>query len=160
MKKQILMLSAVAMIMVASCSKSKDEPKEETVNCQLTEKNYSNLKIIYTYHSDGKLASVKEGDYQETYTYTANTMVWKFIDGGTATTTYTLDAQGLVKSSSEVRSNSTFSYNSDGYLTEVNSSGSLSGKVIYTWISGNLTKVEKTTVYGTTTINIEYNTEN
>ncbi len=156
------MLSAVAMVIVASCSKSKEEPKEETVSCQLTEKTSTNGKITYTYHSDGKLASAKEGAYQETYTYTSTSITWKFIEpsGSTATTTYTLDAQGLVKASSDGTVNNTFTYDGSGYLTEVKSDASWVGTIKYTWANGNLTKIEQTRNGSTSTTSFEYGSEN
>jgi YD repeat-containing protein len=155
-----LMLLAVALI-AASCSKSKDEPKDEILTCQLSEKASGNLKTNYAYNSDGKLASVKEGDYQETYTYTANSLTWKFIEpsGSTATTTYTLDAQGLAITSTEGAINNTFTYDANGYLTEVRSDASWIGTIKYTWANGNLTKIEQTKNGSTTTTSFEYNTE-
>lgn len=154
------MLSAV-MLIVASCSKSKDEPKDEAVSCQLTESSSPNGKTNYTYNGDGKLIASKIDAYKETYEYTSTSIIWKFIEpsGTIYTTTYLLDAQGRVKSSSENRANSTFTYNSEGYLMEVNTVGSGAGKVTYTWTNGNLTKVERTTTSGTNTVNIEYGTE-
>lgn len=155
-----LMLLAVALI-VASCSKSKDEPKEETLTCQLSEKTSGTLKTTYTYNSDGKLASVKEADYQETYTYTSNTLTWKFIEqsGSTATTTYILDAQGMAKTSTDGITNNTFTYDASGYLTEVRSSASWIGTIKYTWANENLTKIEQTKNGSTTTTSLEYNTD-
>jgi len=161
MKQNLTLMLSAVMLVVASCSKSKDEPKDEAVSCQLTESSSPNGKTTYTYNGDGKLTASKIDAYQETYEYTSTSIIWKFIEpsGTIYTTTYLLDAQGRVKSSSDNSSNSTFTYNSERYLTEVNTVGSSAGKVTYTWTNGNLTKVERITTYGTNTINIEYGTE-
>ncbi len=151
----------MAMIIAASCSKSKEKPKDETSSCQVTEKTSSNGTVSYSYHSDGKLAATKEGVYQETYTYAPTSMIWKFIEpsGNTYTTTYTLDAQGMVKTSFDGAVNNTFSYDGNGYLIEVRGEALWVGILKYTWTNGNLTKIEQTRGGSTNTTNLEYGIE-
>ncbi|RZK98690.1 MAG: DUF4595 domain-containing protein, partial [Pedobacter sp.] len=73
--------------------------------------------------------------------------------------TYTLDAQGLVKTSSDGKLNNILTYDGSGYLTEVRSDGLRIGTTKYTWANGNLTKIEWIINGSTSTTNFEYNSE-
>lgn len=174
MKKQILMLSAAAMFMIASCSKSKEEPKEETIDCQLTQASVTGggetITQVYEYNS-GKITNVKSTSvinngtphsypiYSFNYTSTS-------ISGGDYNLTYSLDAQGRIKSETGSDSGgsytNTYTYNSEGYLTEVRNDNR-NQVTKYTWTNGNLTQIEETTNNGGTpyisTDIYEYGTE-
>lgn len=84
MNKQLLsMLSAACLLIVASCSKSKTEPEQETTcKVKLVEHIYedgnTNItdKYYYSYDGDGRITRVDYGSAQsseyETYTYGSN----------------------------------------------------------------------------------------
>lgn len=152
MKKQILMLSALAMFMITSCSKSKDEPKEEMVVCQLTQASLSGNgeTITHSYEfKDGKITFVKAASDKVSHplNYSYNHTSTSISEGETM---YTLDAQGRITSESGPenigRYNKTYVYNNDGYLIEVKKDNT-NDITKFTWTNGNLTKIEEVVNY-------------
>jgi len=156
MKKTILMLSVVTLSIVMSCSKSKDEPTEETkTNCQQTETAYtysgsntSKTTFTYTYDANGRITKFVEKEGTDTYTtnYTyAATEIKEIFEG--QTTTYKLDASNRIVSDEHFQ----YLYDANGYLVQRKHIGSNSIDT-YSYTNGNLTKIE----IGTTTYVVEY----
>jgi hypothetical protein len=171
MNKPLIMLSAVLLLIVASCKKSSDkteEPQSVSKNCKLTQvKSTGNPTIYYGYTNDGKLSRIDNGiatstDF-ETFTFTSGKLTNYYeypISNGkaTGTTNFTLDANGRISTvTTSIPSTTTFTYDSNGYLIKgvtVNSSGTFTWS--YTWTDGNLTKI--TEPNGTVTT-LAYNAE-
>lgn len=171
MNKSILLLSALCLLIVASCKRPDDIVDPGTTTCLLTErtKSFAGIdgeKFTNTYDADGKITSVKvSGGGVPTviiYTYSASKITAVRTDeDGSYTSVYSLDAQGRIVTESLNGSDyRSYSYNADGYLIEL-VEGSSTTKYSYT--DGNLTKVDdiegkttKTYTYGTDLFNINF----
>lgn len=166
----------MALFVVASCSKSEEEPKTETESCQLTQASVTSggetITNIYQYDGGGKITTVNSSSVfnngtPNTSTYAFTYTADSFSDGDK---TYALDAMGRIKSSTRyykvnnINYIATFNYtyNSDGYITEVKNS-STNEVTKFTWTAGNLTKVEDSYMVGgvlSTNVQIyDYSTE-
>lgn len=139
MNKSILMLSAACMLIVASCSKNKTEPEQETTcKVKLVEHvhNGGTDKYYYSYDSEGRITRVDYGTAQstefETFTYASNTVTW---NGGGDTEVYNLDANGRVTSANQGSDVLNFKYNTEGQLIET---GIGSDIETFTYLNGNL----------------------
>lgn len=151
------MLSAIMLIAV-SCSKSKEEPKDETPKACLVSEvvngNNKDDKQAYAYDESGNvLTYIYAGEgLKETYTYTSSSITKKHEQSPVSyTEVFTLDAQGRVKSSSwtstdVANSNYTasYTYDNDGYLIEKKTThyDNTTSTQKCTWTNGNLTKIE------------------
>lgn len=167
------MLSAVCLLIVASCKKTPSTPENERqTTCQLTEVTWSNdpAKTLYVYDDNGKVSSSKFDDnaYNESYTYSTNQIVrvvkdWNNPTGWTYK--YDLDAKGrIIKETYNTNGQTNFNiteytYNSDGYMTEkkvVNGA-----KTTFNYTDGNLTTYNDgsgavTITYGTDVAQINF----
>ena len=144
MKKVLLMLSAISLLTIASCSKSKNEPvQEETPTEKLSDclvKSTENLsssdgtiysnKAFITYNDLQKITRIdydveKSTDFK-TFTYEKSKITIRAENTSnraneTDERIYTLDAQGRIASSPDDYRNAVtnFSYNTEGYLAVV-----------------------------------------
>lgn len=159
------MLSAMALFVVVSCSKSKEEPKEQAADCQLMQASVSGggetITNSYEYNN-GKITIVKSisvfnngSPISKNYSYNYTSTSISHMESN-----YSLDAQGRIKNQSGSDHNGNFTkiyvYNNDGYLTEIKKDNT-NEVTKYTWTNGNLTKIEE--VYssgGTSYIHIEF----
>ena len=144
MNKSILMLSAACMLIVASCSKNKTEPEQETTcKVKVVEHTYKDGnadvtdKYYYSYDSDGRITRVDYGTAQsteyETFTYGSNKVTWKGVGGDTEV--YNLDANGRITSANQGSDLLNFKYNTDGQLIEA---GIGTDKQTLIYLNGNL----------------------
>ena len=163
MNKQLLMLSAVALLVVASCKKTlndKDKSKEETCSLKEMITTYDgsdDLKTVYKYDDQGRVTQMQYADdnYAENYTYSA-TQIKEVINDGSdvITTTFQLDATGKIVSASTkypasmsyYDSTSEYIYNAEGYLGELKrTTTGVNGTTTsskYTYANGNLTSIK------------------
>ncbi len=164
------MLSAVGVLTIASCSKSKNEPTpEEPIVKGCTVKTIENIvpnngnsedKRFYTYDQNKNVTRIdfaieKSTDFQ-TFSYAKDKIIKysEHLEDGEKETeelTYKLDAQGRVVSITEASQSSTilFSYNAEGFLSEAKETDPEDKTVntkTYTYTNGNLTKVVNQTV--------------
>ncbi|ATP58412.1 hypothetical protein CPT03_19065 [Pedobacter ginsengisoli] len=146
MNKSLLTLSAVCLLIVASCSKSKNDPepdKEQTCKVKLVEHTYTSGngnktdKYYYSYDGEGRITRVDYGKEQsnevETFTYTANKVTWKGVDGDVEV--YNLDANGRITTVVQGDDILKFKYNTDGQLIEVGTGDDIE---TFTYLNGNL----------------------
>lgn len=146
MNKSLLMLSAVGLLIVASCSKSKNAPepdKEQTCNVKLVEHTYTSGsgsktdKYYYSYDGEGRITRVDYGKEQsgefQTFTYASNKVTWKGVEGETEV--YNLDANGKVTTAVQGDDILKFKYNTDGQLIEVGTGDDVE---TFTYLNGNL----------------------
>lgn len=149
MNKSILTLSTVCLLVVASCSKSKNDPepgketgcKVKVVEHLFTENNVNKSeKYYYTYNGDGRITRVDFGKEQssqyETYAYTINKVTWKNSDGDTEV--YNLDANGRITTAVQGNDVINFRYNVSGQLIEA---GKISDLETYLYKDGSLAEV-------------------
>ena len=161
MNKSILTLSAAMLLIVASCSKSKDEPTDEQLqDCLTSEVLIDGSTDFFTHDQNGNVLTWTHDGGLDKRTYTYNNATITMRTTGVYSETYQL-SQGRINSSDYYK----YSYNKDGYLTEVRNEVT-NGNTIkvnstrLTWTSGNLTKTEElqdNNVVGTTTF--EYSNE-
>ncbi|TCC98657.1 DUF4595 domain-containing protein [Pedobacter hiemivivus] len=170
MKKSILMLSALCMLIVASCKKDKTDDK--VADCLLTESTYTGedghtRNSIFTYNTEGKVIKVKGGeggpndDLEVTYTYSNSKIIEVQTQHGQSfTITYTLDGQGrIVHQTNEQGYVDTYIYNAEGYLVEIqgyNADATAAYNSKYSYTNGNLTSIDSGNSY---TINYIYGAE-
>jgi YD repeat-containing protein len=147
MKKSILMLSAaVSLLIVASCSKTKETPdqdKEQNCKVKLVEYIHEEQaglvteKYYYSYDAQGRITRVDYGKEQsteyETFTYTSNKVTWKGVGGDVET--FNLDANGRATSVNQGSNVLNFKYNADGQLIEAAIGDD---KQTLTYLNGNL----------------------
>ncbi|MCX2451110.1 hypothetical protein OQX61_07480 [Pedobacter sp. PLR] len=146
MHKQLLTLSVLCLLIIASCSKTKNDPepdKELTCNVKLVEHTHSHGnanvtdKYYYSYDNEGRLTRVDYGKEQsaefETYTYAANKVTWKGVAGDIEV--YNLDANGRITTAVQGKDILNFKYNTDGNLIEAAVDGDIE---TLTYLNGNL----------------------
>lgn len=178
MNKSLLMLSATMLLIVASCSKSKDNPTDETKTktCKQIETKFDDGTVFqYAYDDKGRVVTWKKvwsGGSTETitYEYSANEIVETGKDGTyTNVTKHTLDASGRITTSATTNSydssvyTTTYTYDANGYLIQIKEG---SGTTNFTYTNGNITSIDDgsrtyTITYGTDTYNggfFRYNT--
>lgn len=157
------MLSALALFMVTSCSKSKDEPvQEQSKSCKQTETKFSDGTVFqYTYDDKGRVVTWKQiwsgGSTTETitYQYSANEIVETEKGDYTNVTKHTLNASGNITSSSTTSgydssvSATTYTYDANGYLIQIKN-GNLSPLTLH-YTNGNLTSINNQQVTYTIT---------
>lgn len=162
------MLSAM-MLIVVSCSKSREEPKDENTACQLTEsaRSYSDSDYkwneSFSYDDKGRIIKIVERDGTDVgvidYVYSATEI--KQMDHGYILT-YKLDANNRIVSDSE---GYTYSYDDKGYLVgkSMNNGANYIVTIKYTYTNDNLVKIVEEVFdnYVTTTYTdtYEYGTE-
>lgn len=165
MNKSILTLSAAILLIVASCSKSKDNPTDETKTCKQTETKFGDGTVFqYTYDDKGRVVTWKQvwnGGTTETitYEYSANEIVETEKGAYTNVTKHTLDASGRISASG----NTTYTYDANGYLTQIKDGSQTTS---FTYTNGNITSINDgyrtyAITYGTDTYNggfFRYNT--
>jgi len=163
MNKSLLTLSAVCLLIVASCKKDKGtEPEEQSKTCQLTESSFiatggDTEKATFAYDEQGRVKTVTYSDGStDSYSYSTTQIV--LTASGNVVTTYKLDGNGRITSESynDDPSKINYTYNNNGYLaeeTEVFSSSTSTTK--YTYTGENLTLVD----FGTEKIVVSYSTE-
>lgn len=145
------MLSALCLLIVASCKKD-EKTDDQAPDCLITESTKTSSmgkteKALITYNADGKVSNVKftEGNnaYEMNYTYSNLQIKTVETDGDdTYTTIYSLDAQGRIVSRAYDGGDPViYTYNADGYLSEINEWGIIITKYSYT--NGNLTTESK-----------------
>lgn len=176
MKKSILTLSAALLLLVASCSKNNEIPKEETKTCRQTEAKFNDGTVFqYTYDDKGRVSTWKqlwEGGEIETvtYQYSASEIIETVKGEKTNVTKHTLNASGNITKSSTADGYdgqtyiTDYTYDANGYLTQIKESNSTAVTLGYT--NGNLTSISNqqvtyTITYGNETYNggfFRYNT--
>lgn len=148
MKKQFLALSMMVVMLATACSKSKDQPKEQEITCQLNEASVTGggetITHKYTFNTQGLINTVNSSAVigsgsptVENYSY-SNTQNSIIIDN----VVYTLEQGRITK---EVETNGSdkitynYTYDSNGYLTKKASNDYTWN---YKWTNGNLTEIE------------------
>ena len=153
MKKSILTLSAAMLLIVASCSKSNDNPTDETPkSCTMKETKFDDGTVFqYTYDDKGRVVTWKQiwsgGSTTETTTfeYSANEIVETEKGDYTNVTKHTLDASGRITASGTT----TYTYDANGYLTQIKDGSAITS---FSYTSGNVTSIND----GYSTYNITY----
>lgn len=171
-----VMVAFVAIISIASCK------KEINWNAQFAGGNgcklasvYTDLGILgqytlnYTYDASGKLIKATSDGESRVYTYTATKITGVLPDGeiteltlvnGRATSSYNSDFFSANGSRTPITR--TYTYNADGYLSEVKSylDTKLNSTAQLTYTNGNLTQVKVTYLDGEVeTITYEYSNQ-
>jgi len=163
MNKSLLTLSAVCLLMVASCKKDKGtETEEQQKTCQLTESTFTSTggdseKATFTYDDKSRVKQITYSDGSiDSYVYSDTQII--LTASGNVVTTYKLDANGRITSESynDNASKFNYTYNNDGYLIEeAEVVGVNTSKTKYTYTNGNLTLVD----FGTEKVTVSYNSE-
>ncbi|WP_316821664.1 hypothetical protein [Pedobacter gandavensis] len=163
MKKVFLMLSAIGILTISSCSKDKNEPGPEEITvkeCILKSSedinSYNNVKRFYTYDQNSNISRIdydtEKSTHFQTFIYekdkiTSNEEEIFNFGKENEINTYKLDAKGRIITVIEDpdRPGVTCSYNAEGYLVQTKETdhedNSSITTVTYSYANGNLIKV-------------------
>lgn len=144
------LLAALIGLLLSSCS-SDETPIPE---CGVATVTYQSTLLMgpeyHTYDSKGRVKRIdindRNSEYYQEYSYEADRVL---VTGTTIKEdpyVYFLDEKGRIKNAF----NSTYSYDTEGYLSEIYSvSGEQYSRVTFTYVDGNLHSIHTITTYAT-----------
>nr|WP_294898583.1 hypothetical protein [uncultured Pedobacter sp.] len=148
--KKILLLAFTASVMLGACKKSDDTSKDETCTkvssyTDLYEDSQNTESVTWnvTYDSQGRISRIAEsGGPSTNYTYTATSIKEEYNESGSVdVTTYTInDKNQIVKKVEGTNDDVTYTYDTQGYLTEMNEGVE---KTTFKWQNGNMVEKEQ-----------------
>lgn len=142
-------LCAVAMLSVAfgfiSCNKGNTTPDTPKIQKRLKMCGDEWDKYVFTYGADGKLALVNRNEGERTWTFTWDGKVGtaKYVKEGEEQGNWvlTLGENGFLTTfANEWEDTFGFSYNTNGYLTQIKRVDKDAVKCNYSWTDGDLAK--------------------
>lgn len=150
-------------LLLSSCEKSGDKPKPDGPKlvdevCKIKSIDVGGSSLAFTYDVNQRVQRAhnivgKDTSYSKTYIYETNKIkIIGLSAGGGSTSVYNLDTSGRIISDG----NTTFKYNSEGYLIEAKALKMIS---TFTYQDGNLIKADElySNNYKISTL-LEYNT--